>query len=128
MAARQLWFFLTDADVRFLLELLESREPGLVSSGGRYLRGDPKNLLDDPAVLERRESLPGERRLYLLHRKHSSDVIAHLQPEGPFAEWAQIDEERTDAIVLRIPAPAPGTLQPARFYAHTSYWRGGGED
>jgi len=125
MAARQLWIFLTDADVGSLLGLLESREPGLVSSAGRYLRGDPRKLLDDPAALERRESLPGESRIYLLHRKHSSDVVAHVQPAGPFAEWAQIDEERTDAMVLRLPSPGPGTIQPARLYAHTSYWRGG---
>ena len=124
MAARQLWLFLTDADVQSLLSLLETREPGLVSSQGRYLRGDRRDLLADPSRLERRESLPGERRLYLLHRKHSADVVSHLQPAGPFAGWEQIDEERTDAFVLRIPEAPPGEIQPARLYAHTSYWRG----
>jgi hypothetical protein len=124
MAARQLWVFLTDADIQQLVELLERREPGLVSSAGRYLRGESKKLLEEPAALERREALPGERRIYLLHRKHSADVVAHLQPAGPFAGWSQIDEERTDAIVLRLPAAPPGQLQPARLYASTSYWRG----
>jgi hypothetical protein len=125
MAARQLWLFLTDADVKSLLALLEAREPGFVWSQGRYLRGDATNLLADPSRLERRESLPGERRLYLLHRKHSADVVCHRQPAGPFAGWDQIDEERTDALVLRIPDAPPGEIQPARLYAHTSYWRGG---
>jgi hypothetical protein len=124
MAARQLWVFLTDADIQQLVELLDRREPGLVSSSGRYLRGEPKKLLEEPAALERREALPGERRIYLLHRKHSADVVAHLQPAGPFSGWSQIDEERTDAIVLRLPMAPPGELQPARLYASTSYWRG----
>jgi hypothetical protein len=124
MAARQLWVFLTDADVQQLVEMLERREPGLVSSSGRYLRGEPKKLLEEPAALERREALPGERRIYLLHRKHSADVVAHLQPAGPFSGWSQIDEERTDAIVLRLPGAPQGQLQPARLYASTSYWRG----
>ncbi len=118
MAARQLWLFLTDRDVRSLLAMLEAREPGLIWSQGRY-------LLAAPAKLERRESLPAERRLYLLHRKHSAEVVAHPQPAGPFAGWAQIDEERTDAVVLRIPEERPDEIQPARLYAHTSYWRGG---
>jgi hypothetical protein len=125
MAARQLWLFLTDADVRSVLATLEAREPGHVVSQGRYLRGDHKDLLAAPAKLERRESLPAERRLYLLHRKHSAEVVAHPQPAGPFAGWAQIDEERTDALVLRIPEERPEEIQPARLYAHTSYWRAG---
>jgi hypothetical protein len=125
MAARQLWMFLTDADVRWLLGMLETREPGLIWSQGRYLRGDPPDLLAAPAKLERRESLPAERRVYLLHRKHSAEVVAHPQPAGPFEGWAQIDEERTDALVLRIPTEQPEEIQPARLYAHTSYWRGG---
>jgi hypothetical protein len=125
MAARQLWLFLTTEDVQSLLAMLEAREPGLIWSQGRYLRGDAQDLLAAPEKLERRESLPGERRLYLLHRKHSADVVAHVQPAGPFAGWAQIDEERTDALVLRIPDGMPGEIQPARLYAHTSYWRAG---
>lgn len=124
MAARQLWMFITDADVARLLATLEAREPGLVSSEGRYLRGEPRALLDNPAALERREALPGERRLYLLHRKHSADVVAHLQPAGPFEGWSQIDEERTDCLVLRLQSAPPGKLQPARLYASTSFWRG----
>src|SRR5437870_13584491 len=125
MAARQLWIFLTDADVDLLVAMLQAHEPGLSWSAGRYLQGDPRKLLSNPVELERRESLPGERRLYLLHQKHSAEVVAHGQPAGPFAGWAQIDEERTDAIVLRIPTAGGGRIQPARLYAHTSYWRGG---
>ncbi len=125
MAARQLWLVLTDDDVESLLATLEAREPGLIRSQGRYLRGDPADLLADPPRLERRESLPAEKRIYLLHRKHSAEVVAHQQPAGPFAGWAQIDEERTDALVLRIPEAPAGEIQPARLSAHTSYWRGG---
>ena len=125
MAARQLWLFLTSQDVESLLTMLDAREPGLTWSQGRYLRGDPADLLAGPSRLERRESLPAEKRIYLLHRKHSAEVVAHLQPAGPFAGWAQIDEERTDALVLRLPEAPPGEVQPARLYAHTSYWRGG---
>jgi len=125
MAARQLWMFLTGEDVRSLLAMLEAHEPGLISSQGRYLRGDPADLLAAPDRLERRESLPSERRLYLFHRKHSADVVAHAQPAGPFAGWSQIDEERTDALVLRLPEERPDEIQPSRLYAHTSYWRGG---
>jgi hypothetical protein len=127
MAARQIWLFLSDADVQWLLAELERREPGLVVSEGRYLRGEPRALLENPAVLERRAALAGERRLYLLHRKHSADVVAHVQPSGPFAGWSQIDEERTDCLVLRLstsPGAPPSDLQPARLYAHTSFWRG----
>src|SRR5438105_1273887 len=125
MAARQLWLFLTSQDVESLLTMLDASEPGLTWSQGRYLRGDPSDLLAGPSRLERRESLPAEKRIYLLHRKHSAEVVAHLQPAGPFAGWAQIDEERTDALVLRLPEAPPGEVQPARLYAHTSYWRGG---
>jgi len=124
MAARQIWLFLSAADMRDLIARLEAREPGLVVSAGRYLRGEAASLLRDPARLERREALPGEERHYLLHRKHSADVVAHEQPAGPFAGWSQIDEERTDALVLRVPASDPGTLGPSRLYAHTSFWRG----
>src|SRR5256885_2710868 len=123
MPARQIWLFLVERDVSALALDLQAREPGLVASWGRYLMGDPRDLLEDPSRLARRESLPAERRLYLLHRKHSSDVVAHLQPAGPFAGWMQIDEERTDALVLRIPDPREMDIQPARLYAHTTYWR-----
>jgi hypothetical protein len=123
MPARQLWAFLTDLDVEELLAGIASRDPGLVISHGRYLRGDARALLDDPMALERRESLPGERRIYLLHRKHSADVVTHVQPEGPFAGWAQIDEERTDCMVLLRKDARPGELEPARLYAHVTYWR-----
>ena len=75
MAARQLWAFLTGKDVDELIAKIAAREPGLVVSRGRYLRGDPRLLLDDPEKLERRESLPGEKRIYLLHRKHSAEVV-----------------------------------------------------
>ena len=124
MAARQIWLFLTDEDVRALLEALEAREPGLVSSWGRYLRGDAADLLREPARLERRESLPGERRAYLLHRKHCAEIVAHPQPAGPFAGWSQLDEERSEALVLRTPLSPTGELQPSRLYAHTTFWRG----
>ena len=124
MAARQIWLFLTDPDVRDLLERLERREPGLVASAGRYLKGDPANLLRSPGSLERREALPGEARLYLLHRKHSVDLVSHLQPAGPLAGWSQIDEERTDCLVLRTPVVGAGELAPSQLYGHTSYWRG----
>ncbi len=124
MAARQLWLFLTDVDVERLLETLEVREPGLVVSVGRYLRGDPRALLGNSNALERREALPGEKRIYLLHRKHSADVVAHLQPAGPFEGWSQIDEERTDCLILKLQAAPPGKLQPARLYGSTSFWRG----
>ena len=125
MAARQLWLFLIDADVTELLQQLELREPGLVASAGRYLRGEANALLTDPASLERREALPNERRLYLLHRKHSSATVTHRQPVGPFAGWSQIDEERTDCLVLQTPFVSPGQLAPSRLYAHTSFWRSG---
>ena len=125
MAARQIWLFLTEADVTTLLAQLERHEPGLVASEGRYLQGDPARLLgDDAASVPRRAALEGERRLYLFHRKHSAQVVAHLQPKGPFAGWQQLDEERSDCLVLRVQAGLPGELQPARLYAHTSLWRG----
>ncbi|GAC1347827.1 MAG: hypothetical protein NVSMB23_27690 [Myxococcales bacterium] len=124
MAARQMWLFLSENDVQSLLAGLEAHEPGLVASEGRYLRGDPQALLREPAALERREALPGERRLYLFHRKHSAAAVAHLQPKGPFAGWAQIDEERSDCLVLRVPVDPAGEAQPSRLYAHTSFWRG----
>jgi hypothetical protein len=123
MPARQLWAFLTDKDVEELIAKIASKEPGLVVSRGRYLRGDALELLGDPKKLERRESLPGERRTYLFHRKHSADVVAHLQPAGPFAGWAQIDEERSDCLVLLRKEAPEGELQPARFYFHVTYWR-----
>jgi hypothetical protein len=123
MPARQLWAFLSDADVENLLARIASREPGLVISQGRYLRGDARALLENPLALERRESLPGEHRTYLLHRKHSAEIVTHVQPEGPFAGWAQIDEERTDCMVLLRKDARPGELEPARLYAHVTYWR-----
>lgn len=123
MPARQLWAFLTDEDAEELIGRIGAREPGLVVSRGRYLRGDPRQLLGDVGALERRESLPGERRIYLLHRKHSADVVTHLQPAGPFAGWAQIDEERTDCLVLRLRQAPKGDLEPGQLYAHVNYWR-----
>jgi hypothetical protein len=122
---RQAFLFLTDDDVAALFDELEKREPGLVVSWGRYLRGDPADLLRDPARLERRESLPAERRAFLLHRKHCDEIVAHLQPAGPFAGWSQIDEERTEALVLRVPSRGAGELWPSRLYAHTTFWRAG---
>ena len=123
MPARQLWAFLTDADVRELMGKIGGREPGLAVSQGRYLRGDPQALLHDPAALERRESLPGERRTYLLHRKHSAEIVTHLQPAGPFAGWSQIDEERTDCLVIAQKIAPAGELEPARIYAFVTFWR-----
>jgi hypothetical protein len=123
MPARQLWAFLTDADVQRLIDQIGAREPGLAVSQGRYFRGDPRALLEEPARLERRQSLPGERRIYLLHRKHSADLVTHLQPAGPFAGWSQIDEERTDCMVMRLKESPPGELEPARIYAHVTFWR-----
>ena len=123
MPARQIQAFLTDRDVAELIEKIAAREPGLVWSQGRYLRRDPRALLEDPARLERRDSLPGERRIYLLHRKHCAEIVTHLQPKGPFAGWAQIDEERTDCMVLSQKQSPPGTVEPARLYAHVTFWR-----
>src|SRR5439155_20835917 len=65
----------------------------------------------------------GERRLYLLHAKYSADIVTHLQPAGPFAGWSQIDEEKTDCIVIRLKQSPEGELEPARIYAHVTYWR-----
>jgi hypothetical protein len=124
MAARQLWMFLSDEDVAALVRRLEQRDPGVRASWGRYLRGDPRALLDDPSALERRESLPGERRLYLFHLRHSADVVVHLQPAGPFAGWSQLDEERSDCLILRLPDAPAGELHPARLQAHVVNWRG----
>ena len=124
MAARQVWLFLAEADVGDLFARLEAHEPGLVASPGRYLRGDPRDLLRQPAALERKESLPGEERHYLFHRKHSTQVVAHVQPAGPFAGWAQIDEERSDCLVLRVPKSDGPEIGPSRLYASTSFWRG----
>ena len=123
MPARQLWAFLTERDVRELIDQIGAREPGLAVSQGRYLRGEPQALLRDPRALERRDSLPGERRLYLLHAKYSADIVTHLQPAGPFAGWTQIDEEKTDCIVIRLKQAPEGELEPARIYAHVTYWR-----
>lgn len=130
MAVRQLWLFLTDADVAALVAHAERREPGVRASFGRYLRGDPGLLKRDPSRLERRESLPAERRLYLFHERHSADLVVHEQPEGPFAGWSQIDEERSDCLVLHLPESPPGPdgapleLRPARLQANVVTWRG----
>lgn len=123
MPARQLWAFLTDRDADDLIAKIAAREPGLVVSQGRYLRGDPRALLENPEALERRESLPNERRIYLLHRKHSAEIVTHPQPAGPFAGWSQIDEERTDCLVLLLRTAQPGELEPARLYAQVTFWR-----
>ena len=123
MAARQLWMFLTDHDVASLVQTLEARDPGVRASSGRYLRGDPLALLSDPSALERRESLPGERRLYLFHSRFSTDVVVHAQPAGPFAGWSQIDEERSDCLVLHLPSAPAGELHPARLQAWVVTWR-----
>src|SRR5882672_4101758 len=123
MPARQIQAFLTDRDIAELIAKIAAREPGLVWSQGRYLRGDPQALLNDPASLERRESLPGESRIYLLHKKHCTEIVTHLQPKGPFAGWAQIDEERTDCMVLLVKQAPPGEIEPARLYAHVTFWR-----
>jgi hypothetical protein len=123
MPARQIWAFLTRRDVQDLVDQLAAREPGLSVSGGRYLRGDAQQLLRDPAALERRESLPGEHRIYLLHTKYSADVVAHLQPAGPFAGWSQIDEEKTDCLIIRLKDAREGELEAARIYAHVTWWR-----
>ena len=123
MPARQLWAFLTQRDIDELIAAIAAREEGLVVSEGRYLRGDPQDLLRVPEKLERRESLPSEKRLYLLHRKHSADIVTHVQPDGPFAGWSQIDEERSDCMVLQTKEAPPGELEPARLYAHVTYWR-----
>ena len=123
MAARQLWAFLTSKDVDELIARIAAREPGLVVSQGRYLRGEPRMLLEDPSRLERRESLPAEKRIYLFHRKHSAEIVAHVQPAGPFSGWAQIDEDRSDCLVLRLKETPRGELEPARLYAYVTYWR-----
>lgn len=123
MPARQLWAFLSERDVEELIAKIAAREPGLSVSRGRYLRGDPRALLEDPQVLERRESLPNERRIYFLHRKYSAEIVTHLMPAGPFAGWSQIDEERSDCLVLALRTAPPGELEPARFYAQVNFWR-----
>ncbi|HUJ25207.1 MAG TPA: hypothetical protein VLW85_04260 [Myxococcales bacterium] len=123
MPARQLWAFFTQRDVEELIAAIAAREEGLMVSQGRYLRGDPQDLLRAPEALERREALPGEQRLYLLHRKHCADIVAHLQSAGPFAGWSQIDEERSDCMVLLLKEGRPGELEPARLYAHVTRWR-----
>lgn len=124
MALRQIWLFLDEVDIAPVVALLEGADPGVTASWGRYLRGDPRALLDGSAALERREALPGERKLYLFHKRHSVDVVAHLMPAGPFAGLSQLDEERSDCLILRIPDPVGNVLEPARLYAHTSLWRG----
>ena len=123
MPARQLWAFLSERDVEDLIAKIAAREPGLSVSQGRYLRGEPRALLEDPRALERRESLPNERRIYLLHRKYSADIVTHLMPAGPFAGWSQIDEERTDCLVLALRTAAPRELEPAKLYAQVNFWR-----
>jgi len=123
MPARQLWAFLTEHDVDELIAGIAAREPGLVVSRGRYFKGEPNALLTDPEKLERQESLPQERRIYLLHRKHSAAIVTNEQPAGPFAGWSQIDEERTDCMVIRLKAAGDGMLEPAQIYAHVTYWR-----
>ena len=123
MAARQLWMFLTELDVTSLVQTLEARDPGVRASSGRYLRGDPRALIDGPEALERRESLPNERRLYLFHSRCSTDVVVHPQPAGPFAGWSQIDEERSDCLVLHLPTAPAGELHPARLQAWVVSWR-----
>ena len=123
MPARQLWAFLSERDVEDLLAMIAAREPGLAVSPGRYLRGDPRALLENPQALERRESLPNERRIYLLHQKYSTEIVTHLQPAGPFAGWSQIDEERSDCLVMALRTAPPGELEPAKLYAHVNLWR-----
>ena len=123
MPARQLWAFLSEGDVEELIAKIAAREPGLSVSPGRYLRGDPRALLENPEALERRESLPNERRIYLLHRKYSAEIVTHLMPAGPFAGWSQIDEERTDCLVLALRMSAAGEVEPAKLYAQLNFWR-----
>jgi hypothetical protein len=123
MPARQLWAFLTGNDVEELIAGIDAREPGLVVSPGRYFKGDAAALLADPSKLLRQESLPQEHRIYLLHRKHSSAIVTNEQPAGPFAGWSQIDEERTDCLVIRLKDAGKGVLEPAQIYAHVTFWR-----
>jgi len=123
MPARQIQAFLSERDVADLIAKIAAREPGLVWSQGRYLRGDPRALLADPGALERRESLPNEKRIYLFHQKHSSELVTHAQPKGPFAGWSQIDEERSDCMVLLVKDAPAGELEPSRLYAHVTFWR-----
>jgi len=59
----------------------------------------------------------------LLHRKYSADIVTHLQPAGPFAGWSQIDEEKTDCVVVRLKDSPAGELEPARIYAYVTWWR-----
>src|SRR5256885_13783444 len=97
MPARQIWLFLVERDVSALIEDLQGREPGLVTSWGRYLQGDPRDLLEDPSRLARRESLPAEARLYVLHRKHSSDAGEPREPPGPLAAGVKHSRGATQA-------------------------------
>ena len=52
MPARQIWLFLVERDVSSLIEDLQAREPGLAASWGRYLQGDPRDLLANPSLLD----------------------------------------------------------------------------
>ena len=53
MPARQLWAFLTERDVRELIDQIGAREPGLTVSQGRYLRGEPQEALVTLDVYDR---------------------------------------------------------------------------
>ena len=58
----------------------------------------------------RGRGLSADERLHF-HQKHSAEVVTHPQPEGPFEGWSQIDEERSDCLVLRLKT-APALLRP----------------
>ena len=60
---------------------------------------------------------------YFVTLGHCAEIVTHLQPAGPFAGWAQIDEDRTDCLVLRLKETPNGELEPARLYAQVTFWR-----
>src|SRR5439155_25705256 len=47
----------------------------------------------------------------------------HMQTARLLAGWTQMDEEKTDCIVIRMKQAPEGKLERVRIYAHVTYWR-----